>query len=85
MRDFILIYPSFYSQIVVVIFGCAEFLMGCQLSTEVVGTSFSIYIPLWQGLLVHNVCQQHCDNAVLDWFLQQNKKTNRLSSDGHVY
>lgn len=53
------------------IFGCAEFLMGCQLSTERVQTSFSFYIPLWQGLLVHNVCQQHCDNAVWDWFLKK--------------
>ncbi|TNM98753.1 hypothetical protein fugu_013317 [Takifugu bimaculatus] len=37
--------------IVIVIFGWAELLMGCQLSTDHVMTSFTIYAPLWQGLL----------------------------------
>ncbi|TWW55525.1 hypothetical protein D4764_09G0005740 [Takifugu flavidus] len=41
--------------IVIVIFGWAELLMGCQLSTDHVMTSFTIYAPLWQGLLV-TVC-----------------------------
>lgn len=36
------------------IFGCAEFLMGSQLTTEVV-MAFGSYVPFWQGFLVHNV------------------------------
>lgn len=37
--------------IVVLIFGCAEFLMGFQLATESKLTSCQIYIPFWQGFL----------------------------------
>ncbi|XP_070818984.1 membrane-spanning 4-domains subfamily A member 4A-like [Chaetodon trifascialis] len=37
--------------IVIVIFGCAELLMGFNLATENTDTSYGIYIPFWQGLL----------------------------------
>ncbi|XP_041800410.1 uncharacterized protein LOC121611784 [Chelmon rostratus] len=37
--------------IVIVIFGCAELLMGFNLATESTVTSYNIYIPFWQGLL----------------------------------
>ncbi|TDH07720.1 hypothetical protein EPR50_G00108460 [Perca flavescens] len=37
--------------IVILIFGCAELLMGFQLSKENEHTSFAIYIPFWQGVL----------------------------------
>ncbi|XP_076595358.1 uncharacterized protein LOC143325875 [Chaetodon auriga] len=37
--------------IVIVIFGCAELLMGFNLATENTVTSYGIYIPFWQGLL----------------------------------
>ncbi|XP_078116837.1 uncharacterized protein LOC144524445 [Sander vitreus] len=37
--------------IVILIFGCAELLMGFQLSKEIVQTSCAIYIPFWQGVL----------------------------------
>ncbi|XP_039668484.1 membrane-spanning 4-domains subfamily A member 4D-like isoform X2 [Perca fluviatilis] len=37
--------------IVILIFGCAELLMGFQLSKENEPTSFAIYIPFWQGVL----------------------------------
>ncbi|XP_027134935.1 uncharacterized protein LOC113744006 [Larimichthys crocea] len=35
----------------IVIFGCAEFLMGFFLAIENVMTSYKIFIPYWQGLL----------------------------------
>lgn len=47
--------PSSPSQIVIVIFGCAELLMGFQLASESVVTSYKIYIPFWQGVLVQNI------------------------------
>ncbi|XP_022607366.1 uncharacterized protein LOC111226472 [Seriola dumerili] len=37
--------------IVILIFGCAELLMGFQLASESMQTSCGIYIPLWQGAL----------------------------------
>ncbi|GAA6235847.1 membrane-spanning 4-domains subfamily A member 4D-like [Lates japonicus] len=37
--------------IVILIFGCAELLMGFQLASETVQTSSRIYIPFWQGTL----------------------------------
>ncbi|XP_073343198.1 uncharacterized protein [Pagrus major] len=37
--------------IVIVIFGCAEVLMGFNLAGENVTTSARIYIPFWQGIL----------------------------------
>uniref|UniRef100_UPI0037E984A5 uncharacterized protein n=1 Tax=Semicossyphus pulcher TaxID=241346 RepID=UPI0037E984A5 len=37
--------------IVIVIFGCAEVLMGFQLTSESVINSSRIYIPFWQGFL----------------------------------
>nr|XP_046261532.1 membrane-spanning 4-domains subfamily A member 4D-like isoform X2 [Scatophagus argus] len=37
--------------IVIVVFGCAELLMGLHLTRESVLTSCVIYIPYWQGLL----------------------------------
>ncbi|KAM6952238.1 B-lymphocyte antigen CD20-like [Lycodopsis pacificus] len=37
--------------IVILIFGCAEILMGFVLSHEGDDTSYSIYIPFWQGAL----------------------------------
>ncbi|XP_041645981.1 membrane-spanning 4-domains subfamily A member 4D-like [Cheilinus undulatus] len=37
--------------IVLVIFGCAEILMGFHLGSEDAPTSQSIYIPFWQGFL----------------------------------
>ncbi|XP_073343201.1 uncharacterized protein [Pagrus major] len=37
--------------IVIVIFGCAEVLMGFSLAGESVNTSAHIYIPFWQGIL----------------------------------
>ncbi|XP_071313629.1 membrane-spanning 4-domains subfamily A member 15-like [Trachinotus anak] len=37
--------------IVILIFGCAELLMGFQLASENVSTSYGIYIPFWQGAL----------------------------------
>ncbi|KAK9518029.1 hypothetical protein VZT92_023357 [Zoarces viviparus] len=37
--------------IVILIFGCAEILMGFVLSQEVDYTSYQIYIPFWQGAL----------------------------------
>ncbi|KAE8285991.1 hypothetical protein D5F01_LYC15671 [Larimichthys crocea] len=37
--------------IAIVIFGCAEFLMGFHLAGENVITSYKIYTPYWQGLL----------------------------------
>ncbi|XP_038555213.1 membrane-spanning 4-domains subfamily A member 4D-like [Micropterus salmoides] len=37
--------------IVIVIFGCAEILMGFQLTSENVNTSCTIYVPFWQGAL----------------------------------
>lgn len=42
-------------QIVILICGCAELLMGFQLASESVQTSCEIYIPFWQGFLVHNI------------------------------
>ncbi|KAG8004381.1 Transmembrane and coiled-coil domain-containing protein 6 [Nibea albiflora] len=41
-----------FSVIAIVIFGCAEFLMGIHLNIEDAITSYRIYIPLWQGFLV---------------------------------
>ena len=51
-----LIHPSSCPpQIVILIFGCAEVLMGFQLAqVEDEPTSYAIYIPFWQGALVHN-------------------------------
>uniref|UniRef100_A0A3B5AD47 MARVEL domain-containing protein n=1 Tax=Stegastes partitus TaxID=144197 RepID=A0A3B5AD47_9TELE len=37
--------------IVVLIFGCAELLMGFQLASETLVTSYGIYVPYWQGAL----------------------------------
>uniref|UniRef100_A0AAQ6AMI7 Uncharacterized protein n=1 Tax=Amphiprion ocellaris TaxID=80972 RepID=A0AAQ6AMI7_AMPOC len=37
--------------IVILMFGCAELLMGFQLSGETMRTSYGIYIPFWQGAL----------------------------------
>ncbi|KAE8285990.1 hypothetical protein D5F01_LYC15670 [Larimichthys crocea] len=37
--------------IAIVIFGCAEFLMGFHLASENVMTSYKIYTPYWQGFL----------------------------------
>lgn len=37
--------------IVIVIFGCAELLMGFQLASETAPTSYGIYVPFWQGAL----------------------------------
>uniref|UniRef100_A0A665TRY3 Uncharacterized protein n=1 Tax=Echeneis naucrates TaxID=173247 RepID=A0A665TRY3_ECHNA len=37
--------------IVILIFGCAELLMGFELANESVRTSCEIYIPFWQGAL----------------------------------
>ncbi|XP_034545234.1 membrane-spanning 4-domains subfamily A member 4D-like [Notolabrus celidotus] len=37
--------------VVIVIFGCAELLVGFQLSSEVIRNSSMIYIPFWQGAL----------------------------------
>lgn len=37
--------------IVIVIFGCAELLMGFQLAIETAPTSYEIYSPFWQGTL----------------------------------
>ncbi|XP_035017795.2 uncharacterized protein LOC118112536 isoform X2 [Hippoglossus stenolepis] len=37
--------------IVILIFGCAEILMGFHLTSESVHTSGSFYIPFWQGIL----------------------------------
>ncbi|TMS17095.1 Membrane-spanning 4-domains subfamily A member 4D [Larimichthys crocea] len=42
---------GFYRMIVIVIFGCAEFLMGFHLASENVITSYKIYTPYWQGFL----------------------------------
>lgn len=42
-------------QIVFLFLGCAEFLMGGQLAGEILPTSFKIYVPLWQGLLVSDI------------------------------
>lgn len=42
-------------QIVFLILGCAEFLMGVQLASETATTSYVIYAPLWQGLLVSDI------------------------------
>ena len=48
----ILIHPvSSPSQIVLVIVGCAELLMGFPLAGEEF-TSLNIYVPFWQGVLV---------------------------------
>ncbi|KAG7999399.1 Transmembrane and coiled-coil domain-containing protein 6 [Nibea albiflora] len=46
---------DFYRMIAIVIFGCAEFLMGIHLDIEDMITSYTIYIPFWQGFLVHNI------------------------------
>lgn len=43
------------SQIVVLIFGCAEVLMGFQLANGGSKSSVEIYIPYWQGALVQNI------------------------------
>lgn len=43
---------SFPPQIVMVIFGCVEMLMGFQMAGEDMKTSYSIYIPFWLGALV---------------------------------
>lgn len=37
--------------IVILIFGCAELLMGFQLAGETAQTSYGIYVPFWQGAL----------------------------------
>ncbi|XP_070693240.1 uncharacterized protein [Pempheris klunzingeri] len=37
--------------IVLIIFGCAEVLMGFHLTSENLTTSTAIYIPFWQGIL----------------------------------
>ncbi|XP_041653372.1 membrane-spanning 4-domains subfamily A member 4D-like [Cheilinus undulatus] len=37
--------------IVILIFGCAEILMGFHLASEDLTNSFKIYIPFWQGIL----------------------------------
>ncbi|XP_060935335.1 uncharacterized protein LOC133011588 isoform X2 [Limanda limanda] len=37
--------------IVILIFGCAELLMGFHLASETVQNSCAIYIPFWQGIL----------------------------------
>lgn len=42
------------SQIVILIFGCAELLMGFQLAGQTKESSNEICIPFWQGALVHN-------------------------------
>ncbi|KAE8285955.1 hypothetical protein D5F01_LYC15634 [Larimichthys crocea] len=42
---------STHTQIAIVIFGCAEFLMGFHLASENVMTSYKIYTPYWQGFL----------------------------------
>ena len=52
----ILIHPvSSPSQIVLVIVGCSELLMGFNLATEDLPTSLNIYVPFWQGVLVQNI------------------------------
>ncbi|XP_078025433.1 uncharacterized protein LOC117260554 isoform X2 [Epinephelus lanceolatus] len=38
--------------IVMLVFGCAELLMGFPLAKQGARTSWTIYIPLWQGALV---------------------------------
>lgn len=45
------------SQIVILICGCAEVLMGFVLTQEEDHTSLLhvVYIPFWQGALVHNI------------------------------
>lgn len=42
------------SQIVIAVFGCAEILMGFHLASEILHNSCAIYIPFWQGALVHS-------------------------------
>lgn len=52
----VVIHPSSSpSQIVMLVFGCAELLMGFPLAKQGVRTSWAIYIPLWQGALVRNI------------------------------
>ncbi|PWA23607.1 hypothetical protein CCH79_00006072 [Gambusia affinis] len=38
--------------IVILMFGCAEVVMGCAMANNDMETSFRIYIPFWQGTLV---------------------------------
>lgn len=42
-------------QIVILMFGCAELLMGFQFSGEEFKISAQLYIPFWQGALVLTV------------------------------
>ena len=43
------------SQIVILILGCAELTMGFHLADESLNNSTRIYIPFWQGALVHKI------------------------------
>ncbi|MED6247842.1 hypothetical protein ATANTOWER_019047 [Ataeniobius toweri] len=38
--------------IVILMFGCAEVLMGIVLASDSMNSSFKLYIPFWQGSLV---------------------------------
>lgn len=63
----ILIYSSYSScQIAAMIFGCAELLMGFNLRQQDIPTSFQLYVPFWQGVLVglYLAChQKHAENS----------------------
>lgn len=39
-------------QIVILMFGCAEIVMGCAMAGTTMETSFKMYTPFWQGTLV---------------------------------